>query len=68
MLQPSYDGGRSSALKLPAIDLDVYGVPSKFDFYKEDCQIMFLKLFLDQNNPEIKELTEGFLKNALMRN
>ena len=61
VLLPNYDGGRSPMIQLPAIDLDMYGIPSKCDFYKEDYQRMFLKLPLNQNNPEIKEFTEGFL-------
>ena len=48
-------------IQLPAIDLDMCGIPSKCDFYKEDYQRMFLKLPLNQSSPEIKELTEGFL-------
>ena len=49
-------------IQLPPIDLDMYGIPSKCDFYKEDYQRMFLKLPLNQNNPETQELTTGFLK------
>ena len=59
VLLPNYDGGRSPTIQLPAIDLDTYGIPSKCDFYKEDYQIIFLRLPLNQNIPEIKELTEG---------
>ena len=62
ILLPSYNGGRSPMIQLPPIDLDMYGIPSKCDFYKEDHQRMFLKLPLNQNNPETKELTNGFLK------
>ena len=40
----------------------MYGIPSKCDFYKEDYQRMFLKLPLNQNNPETQELTTGCLK------
>ena len=63
ILLPSYNGGRSPMIQLPPIDLDMYGIPSKCDFYKEDWQRMFLKLPLNQKNTEAKELTEGFLKN-----
>ena len=62
ILLPSYNGGRSPIIQLPPIDLDMYGIPSKCDFYKEDYQRMFLKLPLNQNNPETQELTTGFLK------
>ena len=48
-------------IQVPAIDLDMYGTPSKCDFYKEDWQRMFLKLPLNQKNPEVKELTIDFL-------
>ena len=62
ILLPSYNGGRGPLIQLPSIDLDMYGIPSKCDFYKEDYQRMFLKLPLNQNNPETQELTNGFLK------
>ena len=61
ILLPNYDGGRSPMIQLPAIDLDMYGIPSKCDFYKEDYQRMFLKLPLNQSSPEVKEFTDGFL-------
>ena len=35
-------------IQLPPIDLDMYGIPSECDFYKEDWQRMFLKLTLNQ--------------------
>ena len=54
ILVPSYNGSRSPLIQLPAIDLDMYGIPSKCDFYKEDWQRMFLKLPLNQKNPEPK--------------
>ena len=63
LLLPSYNGARSPLIQLPPIDLDMYGIPSKGDFYKEDWQRMFLKLPLNQKNTEAKELTEGCLKN-----
>ena len=63
ILLPSYDGGRGPLIQLPSIDLDMYGIPSKCDFYKEDYQRLFLKLPLNQKNPETKELTEHFLRN-----
>ena len=61
ILLPSYSGSRSPLIQLPAIDLDMYGIPSKCDFYKEDWQRMFLKLPLNQKNPDTKELTTDFL-------
>ena len=61
ILLPNYDGGRSPMIQLPAIDLDMYGIPSKCDFYKEDNQRMFSKLPLNQSSPGVKELTQGFL-------
>ena len=48
-------------IQLPAIDLDMYGIPSKCDFYKEDWQRMFLKLPLNQKNGETKDFTTDFL-------
>ena len=62
ILLPSYNGGRSPLIQLPAIDLDMYGIPSKCDFYREDWQRMFLKLPLNQKNPEVKILVDEFLK------
>ena len=44
ILLPSYDGGRGPLIQLPFIELDMYGIPSKCDFYKEDYQRLFLKL------------------------
>ncbi len=61
-LIPAYEGDRSPVIQLPPIDLDMYGVPSKCEMYKEDRQRMFLRLPLDQSNNEVKDLTEGFLK------
>ena len=60
ILLPAYNGTRSPLIQLPANDLDMYGIPSKCDFYKEDWQRMFLKLPLNQSNPETKSLTEDF--------
>jgi hypothetical protein len=48
-------------IQLPAIDLDMYGIPSKCDFYKEGWQRMFLKLPLNQKNKETKDFTTDFL-------
>ena len=61
ILLPSYNGSRSPMIQLPPIDLDMYGIPSKCDFYKEDWQRMFLKLPLNQKNQEVKDLTVNFL-------
>ena len=61
ILLPSYNGARSPMIQLPPIDRDMYGIPSKCDFYKEDWQRMFLKLPLNQKNPEVKDLTVDFL-------
>ena len=58
---PTYQGNRSPLIQLPMIELDMYGIPSKGEYYKDDFQRMFLKLPLNQNIPEVKELTEGFL-------
>ena len=54
ILLPSYNGGRGPLIQLPSIDLNMYGIPSKCDFYKEDYQRLFLKLPLNQANPETK--------------
>ncbi len=56
ILLPSYNGSRSPLLQLPAIDLDMFGIPSKCDFYKEDRQRMFLKLPLNQKTQKPKIL------------
>jgi hypothetical protein len=61
LLLPSYDGSRNPMIQLPAIDLDMYGIPSKCEFYKEDWQRMFLKLPLNQKNAETRYLTTDFL-------
>ena len=61
-LLPYYDGARSPLIQLPPVDLDMYGISSECNFYKEDYQRMFLKLPLNQTNTDIRELTEGFLK------
>ena len=61
ILLPSYNGSRSPMIQLPPIDLDMYGIPSKCDFYKEDWQRMFLKLPLNRKNPEVLDLTVNFL-------
>ncbi len=62
ILLPSYDGGRGPFIQLPFIELDMYGILSKCDFYKEDYQRLFLKLPLNPKNPETKELTEELFK------
>ena len=54
---PYYDGARSPLIQLPPVDLDMYGIPSKCDFYKEDYQRVFSKLPLNQTNTDIRELT-----------
>ncbi len=48
-------------IQLPAIEFDMYGIPSKCDFYKEDWQRMFLKLPLNQKNQETNDFTTDFL-------
>ena len=53
ILLPTYDGGRGPLIQLPEITLDMYGVPSKCDFDKEDSQRLFLKVPL---NTKIKEI------------
>jgi len=62
ILLPTYNGGRGPLIQLPPIDLDMYGIPSKCEFYKEDYQRLFLKLPLNQKNRETKELTDEFFK------
>ena len=61
-LLPTYNGGRGPPIQLPPIDLDMYGMPAKCEFYKEDYQRLFLKLPLNQQNPETKELADEFFK------
>ena len=61
ILLPSYNGSRSPLIQLPPIDLDMYGIPSRCDFYREDWQRMFLKLPLNQKTPETKALVDEFL-------
>jgi hypothetical protein len=62
ILLPTFNGERCPLIQLPMIDLDMYGVPSKSDYYKDDNQRAFLKLPLNQNNPEIADLTKWFSK------
>ena len=59
ILLPSYNGARSPMIQLPPVDLDMYGIPSKCDFYKEDWQRMFLKLPRNQ-----KKKTRGAGPNS----
>ncbi len=54
LLLPSYDGGRGPLIQLPSIELDMYGIPPNCDFCKEDYQRLFLKLPLNQSNPETR--------------
>ncbi len=61
IILPSYNGARSPMIQLPAIDLDMYGIPSKCDFYKEDWQRMFLRLPLNQKNSETNDFTTDSL-------
>ena len=58
---PTYKGGRSPLIQLPKIEIDMYGIPSKSDYYKDDFQRMFIKLPLNQEVQEVKWLTEKFL-------
>ncbi len=44
ILLPVYNGVRSTLIQLPSIEIDMYGIPSKCDFYKEEYRRMFLKL------------------------
>ena len=60
ILLPSYNGMRCPLLQLPKILLDMYGVPSKCDYYKEDYQRYFLKLPLDKEQEDIKQLIKFF--------
>ncbi len=41
ILPPSNTGGRGPLIQLHSIDLDMYGIPSKCDLYKEDYQHIF---------------------------
>jgi hypothetical protein len=59
---PIYQGDRSPLIQLPKISLEMYGVPSKSEFYKEDSQRMFLKLPLDQKSDDVRAMTDGLLK------
>ena len=62
ILLPLYGGIRGPLIQLPSIEIDMYGIPSKCDFYKEDYQRMFLKLPLNQTILEVETLTKGLLK------
>ena len=55
----TYEGDRCPLIQFPFIHLECYGVPSKNDFYKEEYQRQFIKLPLNQTNPEVKSLTDG---------
>ena len=52
ILLPTYNGGRGPMIQLPHVDLDMYGIPSQCEFYKEDYQRLFLTLPLNRKNPE----------------
>ena len=66
ILLPSYDGGRGPLIQLPLIELDMYGIPSKYDFHKEDYQRLFLKLPLNQKTTKQKNLQKSFLINLII--
>lgn len=57
---PVYDGEKSPCIQLPPIELDMYGIPSKCDYYKEEYQRMFIKLPLNQGLPETQNLKKFF--------
>ena len=41
ILLPIYNGARSPLIQLPSIEIDMYGVPSKCDLYKEEFKECF---------------------------
>lgn len=43
---------------LPWILINAHGIPNKADFYKNESQRMFIKLPLDKNVPESKDLAD----------
>ena len=47
ILLPTLNGERCPIIQLPWVELQMYGIPSKSDFFKEDSQRYFIKLPLD---------------------
>ena len=45
-------------IQIPWIDLNSYGVPKLGDYYKEDSQRLFVKIPLDQSNPDCKSFSD----------
>jgi hypothetical protein len=59
---PTYSGERCPMIQLPSIEIDMYGVPSKSDYFKEDAQRMFIKLPLNQCDSEVEKFTDMLKK------
>ena len=60
LLLPVYKGERSPMIQMPYVKLDMYGIPSKCDFFKDDYQRHFIKLPLNTVHEEIKGLFDWF--------
>ena len=69
---PTLNGERCPIIQLPWVELSMYGIPSKSDFFKEDSQRYFIKLPLDNSSKcqEIKNFFESIdikFSNSSMR-
>lgn len=58
---PRYDGDKPLLIQMPWVMMDTMGVPSICEYYPDDSKRDFVKIPLDQNVPEIKELTEKLM-------
>jgi hypothetical protein len=60
---PIYNNLKNPAyIQLPKINLDMYGIPSKASYFTTEIQRCFCKLPLNQDDQEVKELTNFFKK------
>ena len=61
ILLPTLNGERCPIIQLPWVELQMYGIPSKSDFFKEDSQRYFIKLPLDDTvkSEEIKNFFDS---------
>ncbi len=68
ILLPSYNGGRGPLIQLPSIDLDMYGIPSKCDFSKEDTPKTISKIAPTPKEPRNTQTYERVFLRNLMTN
>ena len=59
LLLPIYKSERSPMIQLPYVKLDMYGIPSKCDFFKDDYQRHFIKLPLNTVHEDAQARVRG---------